>query len=134
MVCLDTSFLIDVVLGRVDDNKFKEIIDGGEIFSIASPSIIELVKGLYLERNLKHVGEKEIDRIRIILSSFNILNLDRESAVKAGRIEAELTNEGKIIDIEDIMIGAIAIENNESLLTRNKKHFDRIKGLKIESY
>jgi len=30
------------------------------------------------------------------------------------------------------MIASIAMENNESILTRNTKHFERIHGLKIE--
>ena len=41
-------------------------------------------------------------------------------------------NKGEIIDIEDIMIGAIVIHNGERLVTRNKKHFERIRGLEIE--
>lgn len=32
------------------------------------------------------------------------------------------------------MIAAISISNNETLITKNKKHFERIEGLKIETY
>jgi len=32
------------------------------------------------------------------------------------------------------MIGAIVKQNHKKLLTRNKKHFERIKGLEMESY
>lgn len=39
-----------------------------------------------------------------------------------------------MIDLEDIMIAAIAITNNEKLITRNEKHFRRIKGLEVEGY
>jgi len=39
-----------------------------------------------------------------------------------------------MIDIEDIMIAAIAIVNGEKILTRNSKHFKRIEGLEVEEY
>lgn len=38
------------------------------------------------------------------------------------------------IDAIDSMIAAIALLENEPLLTRNTKHFTRIKGLRVESY
>jgi len=52
----------------------------------------------------------------------------------AGEIDARLSNEGKIIDFEDILTGAICLLNNETLVTRNEKHFEKISGLKIISY
>ena len=63
-----------------------------------------------------------------------MLDLDKNSAILAAKIEADLRNNGEIIDVEDIMIAAISINNNETLVTRNKKHFERIKDLKIETY
>ena len=39
---------------------------------------------------------------------------------------------GEILDLADIMIAAIVIVNNETLLTKNIKHFKRIPELIIE--
>ena len=133
MVCLDTYFLIDVIKGKLDE-RFSSILDGDESIKIASPSIIELIKGLHLERNLRNIKKGEIEKIDKVLNSITVLDLNRESARRAGKIEANLENRGEIIDIEDIMIGAIAIENDEKILTRNKKHFNKIEGLKVEGY
>lgn len=135
MVCLDTSFLIDTIKGKETVKKLEdEFVNNKIILNIASPSIIEIFKGLYLKANLKNITEDEINKIDDILSSFVILNLDKTSAALAGRIEAELTNKGELIDIEAIMIGAICLINKERLITRNVKHFERISGLEIESY
>ncbi len=135
MVCLDTSFLIDLIRGKEEIKKIEEILGKKEeSIAIASPSIVEIFKGLYLKKNLANIKENEFDIISEILSSMVILNLDKKSAVLAGKIEADSINKGQLIDLEDIMIGAIAITNNEVLLTRNKKHFEKIKGLKIEGY
>ncbi len=68
------------------------------------------------------------------MSSLLVLNFNIANAFKAGEIEANLRREGAIIQIEDIMIAATCISKNETLITRNKKHFERIKGLKIQSY
>jgi|SRR3989344_2038995 len=134
MVCLDTSFLIDVIHGKKLPEKFMDILAGEESVSIATPTIIEIIKGLHLKKNLNHVTEEEKNKINETISSSIILSLDKESSILAGEIEAELINKGEFIDIEDIMIGAIAICNKETLITRNKKHFEKIPDLKIESY
>lgn len=39
-----------------------------------------------------------------------------------------------MINIEDIMLAGIALTHNESIITRNIKHFSKIEGLKIETY
>lgn len=134
MVCLDTSVLIDIIRGKFIPENIKLIFESEASICIASPSLMELVRGLYLERNVKNILKDEPAKIKDILSSFEVLGLEKESAVLAGQIEAELENKGEIIDIEDIMIGAIARHNNETLITRNKKHFDKIKGLNVLGY
>ena len=135
MVCLDTSFLIDVIRGKKEIVKIEEEIDlKEEIVAIATPTIVELIRGLYLKANIKNIKKEEVEVINKKLSSFTILDLDKDSAVLAGEIEADLINKGEIIDLEDIMIAAIAISNDQNLLTKNKKHFEKIKGLQIETY
>ena len=135
MVCLDTTFLIDVIKGRQQVQNIEDkIISKGERITIAAPSLTELFRGLYLKKNLKHVTQEEIENINEIISSFKILDLKKESAILTGKIEVDLTNKGDVIDIEDMMIASICIKNNETLITRNKKHFEKIQELKIQTY
>ncbi len=135
MVCLDTTFLIDFIKGRIEANVMANNLGNREeIITIATPSIVELFKGIYLRENIKNIEPNEIDKIKNVISSFSILDLDRVSAILAGEIEADLINRGEMIDIEDIMIGAIAKQNGEKLITKNVKHFERIKGLEVEGY
>ncbi len=135
MVCLDSSVIIDILKGKESveaiENKFD--FNGEEIF-IPSPVIIELIRGIYLKNSIKNIKENERNKINNFLSSFIILDFNKESAIKTGEIEAELMNTGEIIDLEDVMIGAIALNNNETIITRNKKHFEKIKGLNVEGY
>ena len=135
MVCLDSTFVIDILKGAEKAEELEENIDNrGEDIFIASPSIIEVVRGLYLKSNIKNLKNNEKERTFKLINSLSVLDLDKNSAILAAKIEADLKNNGEIIDIEDVMIAAITINNNETLITRNKKHFERIKDLKIEAY
>ena len=98
--------------------------------TMTSPTIIELISGSILNPKIENEKEKVIG----FVSSFITLDLDKDGAIKSGEIEAELIKKGEKIQTEDVMIGAIALHNNETLLTRNKKHFEKIKGLVVESY
>ena len=53
---------------------------------------------------------------------------------KAGKISGSLRARGREIDREDCIIGATALLNDEPVVTRNRKHFERIDGLDIETY
>ncbi|MDP1695503.1 MAG: type II toxin-antitoxin system VapC family toxin [archaeon] len=131
MVCLDSSFVIDFLRGKESARVlYKKLISINEVVSIPSPVIMEIISGAHLSRR----KAEEIEKINEFLESIITLNFDKTSAILAGEIESNLVKEGNQIENEDIMIGAIALQNNETLVTGNAKHFERIKGLKIESY
>ncbi|MDG7000350.1 MAG: type II toxin-antitoxin system VapC family toxin, partial [Nitrososphaerota archaeon] len=60
--------------------------------------------------------------------------LDVSSSDKAGKILADLAKEGGLIDFRDALIAGISVANSLLIMTRNKDHFSRIKGLKVESW
>ena len=64
------------------------------------------------------------------INSF-ILDFDTFSCELYGKIYAELKKSGNIIQDSDMMIAAICKTNNKILITRNKKHFENIKDLKL---
>jgi|SRR3989338_9449377 len=131
MTCLDTSYVVDYLRGRKEAKEiYVKYSSQGEILSIPSPVIMELAHGAY-QSNKK---EEEIKKIKDFIISLNIYDFDEDVAWKAGEVEALLRKRGDIIEPEDIMIASICIVNNETLITRNKKHFEKIQGLKIESY
>ena len=53
--------------------------------------------------------------------------------VLLGKKTAFLKKRGEIIEDMDIMIAATCISNNLILITSNKKHFQRVKGLEVLS-
>jgi len=130
MVCLETTFLVDFFRGNKNAiEKYTEIKESNESIRVAVPSITEIISGASL-----NVKNEEKERAIEFFSNLEILELNKESAILAGEIEAGLILSGETIGIIDIMIGAICLSNNETLLTRNKKHFEKIKNLEIKSY
>ena len=62
------------------------------------------------------------------------MDFNLESSKKAAEIFNSLKSQGQIIDFADVMIASIAIVNNQSFLTQNKKHFENIKELSSYDY
>jgi len=128
-----SGHLSAIDLLRVRDSaarKIKELESESNATNISAPSIFEVFVGISLTE--KTSSEKK--RIMDVLESWGTLVLDSECAALGGRIHGQLIEEGQMIDPEDSMIAGIVIINNETLLTRNDKHFSRVPGLKIETY
>lgn len=131
MVCLDTSILIDFLKGNSKAIKvIQKYEEQGHTIAVATPTIIEIVRGL----KSKYSTPRERTLVYDFIESINSLDLDKNSAVVAGKVEMELADAGMKMDLTDIMIGSIALMNQEVLLTKNIKHFSRIKGLEVETY
>ena len=99
---------------------------------IVIPSIVryELFYGAY-----KSIREKETLMIlKDFLGSFNDAVFDMHVADVCGKIRAELDKAGTPIGPYDLLIGAIALYNNFTLVTNNTREFSRIDGLKIEDW
>lgn len=52
----------------------------------------------------------------------------------AGELSASLQLEGATIEFEDVMIAAIALGQNEAVITGNPSKYNRIEGLTLEGY
>ena len=127
---LDTSFIIDLIKNRQNAiQKAQELEKTSTPIRTTTISVFELWQGL---EDLQNKEKRE--RIDHFLSSIGLLSFDLPSAKRAGIIFSELERKGEMIEAEDCMIAGIAQWHNEPILTRNKKHFERIKGIQIQDY
>ncbi len=130
MVCLDTSFLVDFLRGRKNAVGFlANLQESSEAITVAAPSVFELVEAAEIARS-----DKEKKAIQELVSSLAVLPLDSEPAWAAGRLSAELIFAGEQIGQMDTLIGAIARHHGEAIVTKNRKHFARIPGLRVQEY
>ena len=101
-----------------------------EAYRISIATIFELWAGIAASK------KSEVERMKVldVLSDIDVVDLTRPIAEKAGEIHGILIKNGEGIDNIDAMITATALLENEAVLTRNIKHFTRVKGLKVETY
>ena len=118
-ICLDTDLAIAILNGEARAEKFRNALSDNELY-ISSVTVFELF-----------LRKSNLDKISIFLTNVGILYFDDKSAIEASEIYKELEKNGRIIGINDIFIASIAITNNCSLATFNKKHFLRIKNLEL---
>ncbi len=124
--CLDTDIIANFLRNKPEAIKWFNK-NKNERLATTTINLFELYYGAYKSKNPK----RSLQEVNNLMSQLLILNLSVESANEAGRQFALLGKKGKIIEIRDILIGAIALAENFSLKTNNKKHFSRIKGLKL---
>lgn len=129
MVCVDTSFL--VALERRDKGaleKMRELEDAGEVVHATAVTVAEYYRGAYGSKD----RVRALKDVRGLLDRFVILDLDYES----GRIWGELAQSLKsgMIGDRDLFIASIALANKQAVITRNKKHFERVPGLEVEGW
>jgi len=127
---LDTSVLIDILRGEDLVTPWEEKLDETGAASITPITVMELWEGIHRASATR----SERDDVETLLTEIDEVPFDTPAAVRAGEISATLLDGGNRIDVEDIMIGAIAVERDETVLTGNPKHFDRIPDLTVESY
>ena len=130
MTILDSDILVGVLRGNENAiAKCKNLADKGIKPAITPISVIELFYGAS-----KSKSKLELMHVESLLATLMLVDLDIPAMKIAGQLLAELEKSGSVIGDMDTIIAAIAIANNETLVSRNKKHFERIKGLKLEKW
>jgi tRNA(fMet)-specific endonuclease VapC len=126
---LDTDTCVYLLNGNPS---LKKKVEEVGVFSLAiSNSVLaELYFGAY---NSKKV-EDNLKRINLFKKNLTILSDSQESALRFGKIKADLRSKGKIIEDFDILIASIAIVSSCILITNNTDHFERIDDLQLENW
>ena len=129
---LDTNVLSEVIRKEPNPGVVQRLRDVGPR---------DVVTSVVCVAELRHGAARVAHGARLwqriaseVLSRVGILPLGEAEALRAGDLLATLEAEGSPIGIEDVWIGATAIENRLIVVTRNLKHFRRIQGLACESW
>ena len=128
---LDTDFVIDLM--KKEENavaKQQKLDEDHEVLMVTAPTIFELWTGVALLEK----QDSEKSKLLSTIGNLDTLPFNQKTAEKAGEIHGSLIKAGQEIDAVDCMIASISLLENEPLLTRNAKHFTRIRGLKVEVY
>lgn len=88
---------------------------------------------LYGARNSARVSAG-LRALEAFFRPFASYSFDDEAALIYGAIAAELRREGKLIGSNDMQIAAIAISTNATLVTRDVRDFERVPGLRFDTW
>jgi tRNA(fMet)-specific endonuclease VapC len=125
---IDTDWAIDHFNGvKHVSLRLKELQPRGLGLSVVSTA--ELWEGAYFPRDAKRSQETPEG----ILSGVDVLGLDEEICKRFGQLRGSMRKRGQTIGDFDLLIAATALRHNLKLLTNNRKHFEGIAGLEIES-
>jgi predicted nucleic acid-binding protein len=75
-----------------------------------------------------YAGNSATDLTAQLLAPFRELPVDRDVAERAGRVAREFG-----VRLPDALIAATALEHGLSLMTRNRKDFETIRGVRLRS-
>jgi tRNA(fMet)-specific endonuclease VapC len=81
-----------------------------------------------------HNYEKNLAVVYRIKELFPIINIDKAIIETFSELKANLQKVGSTIKDFDLLIASTALTMNFTLVTNNEKHFNRIKGLKLENW
>jgi tRNA(fMet)-specific endonuclease VapC len=135
MIILDTNACIDYLNGI---NEVRNAISHQEdLVHITSITVYEVNIGL--ERTKRKISEKRYNELYKIwvqfISSMEIFPLGYKEAEKAAEVYDTLESKGQMIDDNDILIVGIMLSNGiTKILTKNRKHFEKIEGIEIIPY
>ena len=104
----------------------------------ATPSSVILCSVVKAElyfgaRNSQRVAEN-LDRVDRFRNVFDSLPFDDAAAAHYGAVRAQLKREGRPIGANDLMIAAIALSADVTLVSRKLKEFERVPGLDVISW
>ena len=125
---MDTDWVIDY-LHKADRTirRLDQLLADGVGLSVIS--LAELYDGLARSRN----PDADTEALQLFLEAVEVVPLDDAACRVFGAERARLREEGNLIGDMDILIGATAISNNLTVLTNNRRHFERMQGLRIIS-
>ena len=123
--CLDTDFIIDVLKDDPNALALLRVIEARERPYVSAITAFEATD----------VPGKRRRAIALeALGAFEILPVDGSVAVAASRMSVELGSTGRDLPMPDLLIAATCALRGLTLVTRNAKHFGRIRGLKTVAW
>ena len=130
MIGIDTSALIDLFKG--DERIYKLLLKIDEKIVSTQINYLEIVIGIDVEN--KGFSDEKVF-FDNLFDDIKLFDLNISSSKFASKIYWDLKRKGKMIGQLDCAVASIFLSNGvNKIITRNKKHFENISGVKIISY
>lgn len=124
----DTDWVVHALHGnRAVIRRLDELADEGIGISIVS--IAELYQGVF------YSTDPQGNELRLLefLSGYDVVQIDDDICREFARARGRLKAAGTLIGDLDVLIGCTALRHGLTLLSNNRRHFQRLEGLNIIS-
>ncbi|HEY1219874.1 MAG: type II toxin-antitoxin system VapC family toxin [Bryobacteraceae bacterium] len=122
MTIADTDVLIDYLAGKGEAGAVERLLRHGALRTTVI-SRFELLSGAK--------NAKQLARLVQLLGAVPSLGMDDAAADAASEIRRSLERSGNPIGMADSLIAGIVTSNAGELLTRNRRHFERVPGIRL---
>ncbi len=123
---VDTDYVADYLKGYQKALLLlQELSSPGLAISIIT--FAEVYEGIYYGQN----RTQHEQGFRAFLDNTSLLSITRSVARQFARLRGDLRAKGLLIPDPDIFIAATAIQHNLTLVTRNRKDYERIPQLRL---
>ena len=129
-VILDTSVLIEAERRKFEIDTFTEDREE-EAFGLSVISVAELLHGVHRADSTRR-RLKRSAYVEKVIELFPIYAFETATARIYAALWSDLSKRGVQVGAHDLIIGSTALSLGFSVATYNRRHFDRIEGLKIE--
>jgi tRNA(fMet)-specific endonuclease VapC len=126
MTIADTDVLIDFLAGvEPAATRVADLVRRSSLYTTVI-SRFELLAGAR--------GARQAGRILNLLAAVPALPLDAAGADRAAELRRTLERAGQPVGMADSLIAGIALLQDGSLMTRNRRHFERVPGLRLADF
>lgn len=125
MILLDSSILIDFFRKkRKERSAFFKLTEDHSSFSISVITYFGILVGC---------TDEVQDYWRELVRDFTVIPLNDDCVDVAVAIDRDLRQRNKRLELPDLLIASTAVAHDLPLATLNRRHFERIKSLRILS-
>lgn len=110
----------------------QRVIDavGDQEAALSTAGVVELVHGIHRANTPERRARREAF-VEDLLAAVVVYPFTTDIARLAGKLDAEQQSRGVVIPFADLLIGTTALSLGYSVLTTNRRHFERIPGLAL---
>jgi tRNA(fMet)-specific endonuclease VapC len=131
-VLIDTSILVAFERGQLDIATRVAGRQAEEAFlSVISAS--ELLHGAHRAGD-SAIRARRLAFVEAVLTRFPVLEIDLEIARAHAALWSDLAQRGEMIGAHDAWIAATCVARDLTLVTANRREFNRVPGLRVENW